>query len=301
MKKWLMVIRAPFLPLAVVLGFLGACIAWYESREIGATFDFNIGYAVLAGVGILLAHISVDVLNEYFDFRSGVDLRTQRTPFSGGSGALPAGLVTPRQALYLGTGTLVAIVPLGIFFVLDMGWALLPLLLVAAALIVLYTPFILKMGWPEWAPGVGLGSLPILGAYFVHAGAFPLPIIIASIPSGILVHNLLLINEFPDVEADMTARRRTMPIAFGKRRASLVYSVLTVLVYLWIIGGVISSVMPPFSLLGLLTIPWAVKAIRGALNYQDMNRLVPAMASNVFVVLLTQLFMGIGYILAGVV
>ena len=300
MKKWLMVIRAPFLPLAVVLAFLGACIAWYESREIGATFDFSIGYAWLAGVGILLAHISVDVLNEYFDFRSGIDLKTQRTPFSGGSGALPAGLITPRQALYLGSGTLIAIVPLGIFFVLDKGWALLPLLLVAVVLIVLYTPFILKMGWPEWAPGAGMGSLPILGAYFVHAGAFPLPVIIAAIPSGILVHNLLLINEFPDVEADMTAKRRTMPIAFGKRRSSLVYSALTILVYLWIIGGVISSVMPPFSLLGLLTIPWAVKAIRGALNYQDMNKLVPAMANNVLVVLLTQLLMGIGYILAGV-
>jgi len=300
MKKWLMVIRAPFLPLAVVLAFLGACIAWYESREIGATFDFNIGYAWLAGVGILLAHISVDVLNEYFDFRSGIDLKTQRTPFSGGSGALPAGLITPHQALYLGSGTLIAIVPLGIFFVLDKGWALLPLLLVAVVLIVLYTPFILKMGWPEWAPGAGMGSLPILGAYFVHAGVFDVSAIIAAIPSGILVHNLLLINEFPDVEADMTAKRRTMPIAFGKRRSSLVYSALTILVYLWIIGGVISSVMPPFSLLGLLTIPWAVKAIRGALNYQDMNKLVPAMANNVLVVLLTQLLMGIGYILAGV-
>ena len=300
MKKWLMVIRAPFLPLAVVLAFLGACIAWYESREIGATFDFSIGYAWLAGVGILLAHISVDVLNEYFDFRSGIDLKTQRTPFSGGSGALPAGLITPHQALYLGSGTLIAIVPLGIFFVLDKGWALLPLLLVAVVLIVLYTPFILKMGWPEWAPGAGMGSLPILGAYFVHAGVFDVSAIIAAIPSGILVHNLLLINEFPDVEADMTAKRRTMPIAFGKRRSSLVYSALTILVYLWIIGGVISSVMPPFSLLGLLTIPWAVKAIRGALNYQDMNKLVPAMANNVLVVLLTQLLMGIGYILAGV-
>ena len=98
----------------------------------------------------------------------------------------------------------------------------------------------------------------------------------------------------------MTAGRRTLPIVLGRRRASLVYSVLTVLVYLWIIGGVTSGVMPPFSLLGLLTIPWAFKAIRGALNYQDMNKLVPAMASNVFVVLLTQLFIGIGYILARV-
>ena len=295
MNKWLMVIRAPFLLLALVLAFLGAGIAWYEDPD-----SFNVAYAVLAFVGILLAHISVNVLNEYFDYRSGVDLKTQRTPFSGGSGALPAGLVTPRQALWLGTGCLVAIVPLGVFFTLAAGWGLLALLVVAAGSIVLYTPLILRMGWPEWAPGVGLGSLPVLGAFFVHSGAYPPAVIFAAIPSGILVHNLLLLNEFPDVEADRTANRRTMPIVLGRRRASFVYSALTIAVYLWIIGGVAAGIMPPLTLLGLLTLPLAVKAIRGALAYQDMGKLVPGMASNVMVVLLTQLLMGIGYILAGV-
>lgn len=298
MKKWLLVIRAPFLPLSVVLALLGASVAWYESQEFGTAF--HLGYAFLAGFGLLLAHISVDVLNEYFDYTSGVDLRTRRTPFSGGSGALPSGLVTPRQALWLGAGALVACVPIGIYFSITSGWSLLPLLLVAAALIVLYTPFILKMGWPEWAPGAGMGALPILGAYFVHTGEYTLPVVIASIPSGILVHNLLLLNEFPDVEADASAGRRTLPIAIGGRKASIVYSVLTGLVYLWIIGGVITSLMPLFSLLGLVTLPWAVKAIRGALQYQNLDKLVPALASNVMVVLITQLFMAIGYILAGI-
>jgi len=297
-KKWLLVIRAPFLPLSVVLALLGASVAWYESQEFGTAF--HLGYAFLAGFGLLLAHISVDVLNEYFDYTSGVDLRTRRTPFSGGSGALPSGLVTPRQALWLGAGALVACVPIGIYFSITSGWSLLPLLLVAAALIVLYTPFILKMGWPEWAPGAGMGALPILGAYFVHTGEYTLPVVIASIPSGILVHNLLLLNEFPDVEADASAGRRTLPIAIGGRKASIVYSVLTGLVYLWIIGGVITSLMPLFSLLGLVTLPWAVKAIRGALQYQNLDKLVPALASNVMVVLITQLFMAIGYILAGI-
>jgi 1,4-dihydroxy-2-naphthoate octaprenyltransferase len=298
MKKWLLVIRAPFLFLALVLAFLGASIAWYESKELGGSF--YIGYAVLAGVGILFAHISVNVLNEYFDYRSGVDFKTQRTPFSGGSGALPSGQVTPTQALWLGVGTLVAIVPIGIYFIIVKGWLLVPLILVAGACIVLYTPFILKMGWPEWAPGVGLGVLPVLGAYFVHTGAYTTPVVIASIPPGILVHNLLLLNEFPDVEADSTASRRTLPIALGKGKASIIYSSLTVIVYLWIIGGVVAGQMPLFSLLGLLTIPWAVKAIRGSLKYNDMSKLVPAMANNVLVVLITQLLMGIGYILAGV-
>jgi len=76
--------------------------------------------------------------------------------------------------------------------------------------------------------------------------------------------------------------------------------VLTVIVYLWIIGGVVAGQMPVFSLLALLTLPFAVKAIRGVLKHQEMSRLVPAMANNVLVVLLTQLLLGIGYILAGI-
>ncbi len=291
LKRWLLVIRAPFLPLSVVLVFLGTCIAWYDGA-------FHLGYALLAFFGLLLAHISVDVFNEYFDYKSGVDLATNRTPFSGGSGALPGGLISPRQTLWLGVGCLVAIIPVGIYFTIVSGWLLLPLLLVAAACIILYTPLILKMGWPEWAPGLGLGALPVLGAYFVQTGAYTLPMVIACIPSGILVHNLLLLNEFPDVEADRKGGRKTLPIAIGGAKASIVYSALTIIVYLWIIGAVVAKQMPVFSLLALLTLPFAIKAIQGALNYKDMNKLIPAMKNNVLVVLLTQLLLGIGYILA---
>jgi len=293
LKRWLLIIRAPFLPLSVVLAFLGTCIAWYDGA-------FHLGYALLAFFGLLLAHISVDVLNEYFDYKSGVDLETVRTPFSGGSGALPAGLLSPKQALWLGLGSFLAIVPVGIYFTVIRGWLLLPLLLVAAVCIILYTPVILKLWWPEWSPGLGLGFLPVLGAYFVQTGAYTLPVVIACIPSAILVHNLLFLNEFPDVAADKKVGRKTLPITMGKVKAGIVYSVLTAIVYLWIIGGVAVGQMPVFCLVALLTIPFAIKAIKGALKPEDMAKLMPAMANNVLVVLLTQLLLGIGYILANV-
>ncbi len=300
MKKWLIVVRAQqVLTLPLVLALLGAAIAWYHSHLPEEDSGFDFGYAALAFVGILIAHVSVNVLNDYFDFRSGIDLKTQRTMFSGGSGALPEGLIRPRQALWLGIGSLIIIVPIGVYFTLTIGWGLLPLLLIAAGCIVLYSPLILKMGWPEWAAGVGLGSLPVLGAFFIQTGAYPMTAVIASIPSGILVHNLLLLNEFPDVDADKTANRRTMPIVLGKRRSALIFSTLTGIVYLWIIGAVIVGQMPSFTLLGLLTLPLAVKAIRASLHYEDMDRLVPGMASNVMVVLLTQLLIAIGYIIEG--
>lgn len=293
LKVWFLETRPQFLLLSVVLAFLGASIAWYDGA-------FHLGHALLAFLGLLLAHISVNVLNDYFDYRSGVDLATKRTPFSGGSGILPAELLKPRQVLWFGLVSFLLIIPIGVYFIIVSGWLLLPLLIVGAISILIYTPLLLKMGWPEWAPGLGLGTLPVLGAYFIQTGDYTLPVVIASIPSGILVHNLLLLNEIPDTEADSKGGRRTLPIAAGKRKASIVYSVLTGIVYLWIIGGVVAGQMPVFSLIALMTLPFAVKAIQGALQYQEMSRLVPAMANNVMVVLLTQLLLGIGYILARV-
>ena len=293
LKIWFLETRPQFLLLSVVLAFLGASIAWYDGA-------FHLGFALLAMVGLLLAHTSVNVLNDYFDYRSGIDLVTPKTPFSGGSGILPAARLTPTQVLWLGVVSLLLTIPIGIYFVLTRGWLLLPLILAGALCIALYTPFILKTKWPEWAAGLGLGTLPVLGAYFVQTAGYTWPAVIASIPSGILVHNLLLLNEFPDVEADRTGNRQTLPIIMGREKAGIVYSVLTIMVYLWIVGGVVARVMPVFALIALLTLPFAVKAIRGALKPTGMDQLMPAMANNVLVVLLTQLLLGIGYILAGI-
>ncbi|MFC1984813.1 hypothetical protein ACFLUW_00245, partial [Chloroflexota bacterium] len=77
LKIWFLETRPQFLLLSVVLAFLGTCIAWYDGA-------FHLDYALLAFFGLLLAHISVNVLNDYFDYRSGIDLETKRTPFSGG-------------------------------------------------------------------------------------------------------------------------------------------------------------------------------------------------------------------------
>ena len=291
LKVWFLETRPQFLLLSVVLAFLGTTVAWFEG-------SFHLGYAILAFIGLLLCHISVNVLNDYYDYKSGIDLKTRRTPFSGGSGFLPAASLNPQHVLWFGLACFLLAVPIGVYFVLFSGWLLLPLLIVAAICILLYTPLLTKLGWPEWSPGIGLGALPVLGAYFVQTGEYTLPALVASIPSGILVHNLLLLNEFPDAEADKTAGRRTLPITMGGRGAGIVYSALTILLYLWIVGWVIAGLMPVFCLVALLTLPFAIKGIQGALNYQDESKLMPAMANNVLMVLLTQLLLGIGYILA---
>jgi 1,4-dihydroxy-2-naphthoate octaprenyltransferase len=290
LKFWFLETRPQFLTLTVVLAFLGTAIAWHDG-------DVHIGHALLAGVGLLFAHISVNTLNDYYDYRSGIDLAARRTPFSGGSGILPAGVLSPKQVLWLGLISFILAVVIGVYFVMVRGWLLLPLLLVAAFFILLYSPFILKHPWPEWVAGAGMGTMPVLGMYFVQTGAYTWEAAIAAIPSGLLVHNLLLLNEFPDAEADRVASRRTLPIAIGKKPAAVFYSAVALAVYVWIIGWVAARVMPVWTLLALLSLPFTIRAINGALRHDDPSKLMPGMAANVMMVLLLQVLMGIGYIL----
>jgi 1,4-dihydroxy-2-naphthoate octaprenyltransferase len=291
LKIWMSEIRANFLPLSVVLIFLGTSIAWHEG-------SLNIFHAFLSLLGLLLLHISVNLLNEYFDYKTGVDFHTRRTPFSGGSGNLPAGLLEPASVFRVGVISFALAVPIGIYFLAIRGLALLPILLLGSICVLLYTPFLSRLGWPEFWAGLGLGNLPVLGAYFIQTGHYTLDAVFASIPSWILVHNLLFLNELPDVEADGVGRKRTLPRVMGMGKASRLYAALTSAVYIWILGGVIAGILPPPALMALLTVPFAVKAMRDAFCWREWPRLVSAMGSNVIVVLFTQLLLGLGYILA---
>jgi 1,4-dihydroxy-2-naphthoate polyprenyltransferase len=294
LKVWVMEPRPQYLVLPLVLILVGTAGAWYY------TGSFSPGNAFLALLGLVLCHMSVNMLNDYFDFRSGVDLKTIKTPFNGGSGLLPAGKLRPGQVLWYSLVCLFLAVPVGIYFTLAQGWQLLPLLLAGVVCVLFYTSYILKKHFPEWSPGLGLGILPVLGAYFVQTGNYSFSAFLACVPSGFLVLNLLLLNEFPDAEADLIARRKTLPITLGKKGAAAVYTAFTAAAYLWIIAAVIARQMPPYCLLSLLTLPLAYKAVRGAFGYDRMSQIVSAMGNNVLVVILTQALLGLGFILGGI-
>lgn len=293
---WFMETRPQFLSLSVVLTILGTTIAWYYG-------SFNLGYALIAGFGLLLTHGSVNAINDYFDYKSGIDLNVKRTPFSGGSGLVPDGKLPLRHALWVGIVTSLLALVIGVFFVIVRGWQLIPLLIVAALCMVLYTPVILRTLWPEWSPGLGLGILPILGFYFVQTGRYDWVVLAASMPSGILVHNLLLLNEFPDVDADRMGGRKTTPVAFGMEAAGKFFRIATISVYIWIVGCVLATlitgsvVMPVYCLVALLTLPLALKAMKGSKAYEDRSKLVAALGSNVMFILATHVLLAVGYIL----
>jgi 1,4-dihydroxy-2-naphthoate octaprenyltransferase len=294
MKVWLKQVRAPFLALTPISVLVGVSVAVYESYSINAL------YMALAFIGALLAHIAVNVLNEYFDYRSGVDFKTVRTPFSGGSGVLVEGLLSPRSVYILGLACVAAIIAIGGYFWYVHGPAILPLGALGIVTVYFYTTYITRSPLLcAIAPGLGFGPLMVMGTYFALTGTYSLAAGLASIVPFFLVSNLLLLNQFPDVEADSQVARRNLPIAIGKKGSSEVYAGLLVATYVALVISVAVGVLPYMALFGLLTLPLGFMALRGARKYYDqIENLIPVMGRNVLLTLLLPLLMAVGIIVS---
>jgi 1,4-dihydroxy-2-naphthoate octaprenyltransferase len=305
MKKsaWFLETRPQFLLLAVLLVLHAAALAFWKT---GAIDLVRFGLCL---VGLVLLHASVNVLNDWHDWeKTGIDKETPRTPFSGGSGLLPAGVMTGKAALGLGIGTLVAGCAIGFYLVWDTWraygtpWPLLIIGVIGAFSIVAYTPLLTKLGVGEIFAGLGLGLLPIVGVYYVLTGRLDIAAWVSGVPPFFLTYNLLLINEFPDVEADAKGGRRHMVVLLGKKGARWIYAAAEIATYIAIVAGVVAGVLTPWALLGLGAAFFAYQAIRGAMTgYDSMETIVPAMGANVFSCLGTNALLAVGYLIAGLV
>jgi len=290
---WIQETRPQFLLLAVLLVAHGSALAAWQG-----SFDWV--RAVLAGLALVLMHGSVNALNDWHDWdKTGIDRATPRTPFSGGSGLIPAGRITAKQALLVGGVTLVAGMAIGLYLAWVAGWQLLAIGLAGALMIVLYTPVFNKLGLGEIAAGLGLGLLPILGTYFLLTGRFDTVAWVSGIPAFCLTYNLLLLNEFPDVEADKAGGRTHMITLLGKRGGRWLYAGMETAAYVALAAGVVVGVLTPWALLGLGGAIFAARSIKGAMtDYDSFEKTVAAQGANVVAVLSTNALLFIGYLVA---
>ncbi len=301
-QPWWGPARVPFLLLTPACMALGVACCWWLARQTDGILAWP--DALLAVLGALAAHVSVNALNEYVDFKSGLDALTQRTPFSGGSGVLPARPELAQTALWMGGVSLGLAMVTGLYFLWRQPAALLALMpvgLVGVLLVVAYTPWVTRHPWLcLMAPGLGFGPLMMLGTSAVLLGHWGLPVaLMALLPFG-LVNNLLLLNQYPDVDADRRVGRLTLPMLLGKARCwpvlltqyGLAYGAL--LLAVWQLG------LPEYALLGLLTLPLALNVVRGARRHaEDTPALLPYMGMNVVVNLLTPVLVALGVVLGG--
>jgi 1,4-dihydroxy-2-naphthoate octaprenyltransferase len=285
--------RLPFLLLTPACVLLGIASAHWTAGQV-EWVD-----ALLVLVGGLGAHISVNAFNEYFDFKSGLDERTQRTPFSGGSGTLQAHPDLAPTALATAVVALLITALVGVYFVFKTGWGLLPLGLLGLVVIYVYTQWITRFPILTLiAPGLGFGTFMVMGADYALTGEYSWTAFFASLVPFFLVSNLLLLNQFPDVEADQSAGRRHYPITLGKQTSGRIYLAFLYLAFVAVIVGVLIDALPALALLGLLALVLAIPITRGVLAYaEDTAQLIPSLGQNVLINLIMPVLVAVGLFL----
>ena len=285
--------RVPFLVLAPACVFLGM------STVVANQASVNLVVLALALAGAFLAHISVNTLNEYFDFKSGLDLETIKTPFSGGSGALPQNPEMVGGVLATGIASSIALFMIGSYFVWQFGTGIIPIGITGLVIIATYTNWINKHPFLCLiAPGIGFGFLMVAGTQYVLQGEFtPLSWLVAAVPF-FLVNNLLLLNQFPDIEADKKAGRYHFPIAYGVKRSSQVYGLFASAATMTIVASVVTGHLPMLSLIALLPMPLAIFSLYGAVKHGEAIGSYPQyLGANVAATILTTLLLGVSLVI----
>lgn len=208
--------RLPFLVGSIIPVLLGAALA---GKEAGA---LNYPHLVLTLLGIAFAHLSVNLFNDYFDHRYGVDTAHPPRPLSGGSQVIQEGLESEGE--YLGQAVLFGLLAtsVGAALTLMAGPAVLLFALPGAFLGYFYSARPLILSWRglgELSTGICFGPLAVCGAYYVQLGRLSPGAALLSLVPGALITALLFVNQYPDYRQDHLAGKKTLVVRFGPRHS----------------------------------------------------------------------------------
>ena len=271
---WCRAIRIKFLLASVIAVTNGIAISYWKTGYI----DF--GYALLTFFGILCLHISVDLLNDYSDFKRGIDTNTKRTKYSGGTGVIPENLIDSRLIYCAGIIFLIMGGLTGFYFVTTKGIIILILLTFAIISIYFYSTNIVNAGLGELFVAIK-GCMIVLGSYYIQSDTIDLTSVYVGVIIGLLSALVLLVTSFPDYEADRKSGRRTLIIVIGKENSVKLFILIIGITCAMIIGGSIFKVLPIFSTIALLSIPFAIKAVQKLRRFTDSGELVSSMANSI--------------------
>ena len=270
---WLRVIRVRFLLASVIAVMTGLALNWSQNGSIDY-FD-----ALLTFAGVMALHASVDLLNDYWDFKRGIDTKTTRTKMSGGTGVLPEGLLKPSSVYRAGVFFLVLGAVIGSYFVLTYGILIAIILGFAILSIYFYSTKIVDSGLGEFFVAVK-GSMIVIGTFYIQSGEVNIESILAGIVIGTLSSLVLFIASFPDHDADKSKGRKTLVITVGKEKARKLFWIFPLFAYGVIVIGVVLNYLPVLTLISLTSLPLIIKSGIGLQkNYDSVDNLVPHMSS----------------------
>ena len=288
---WLRVIRIRFLLASVIAVMTGLALNWSQSGSI-EYFD-----ALLTFAGVMALHASVDLLNDYWDFKRGIDTKTTRTKMSGGTGVLPEGLLKPSSVYRAGVFFLLLGALIGSYFVITYGLLIAIILGFAILSIYFYSTKIVDSGLGEFFVAVK-GSMIVIGTFYIQSGEVNIESILAGIVIGTLSSLVLFIASFPDHDADKSKGRKTLVIAVGKAKARKLFWIFPLFAYTVIVIGVLLNYLPILTLISLMSFPLIIKSGIGLQkNYDSVNELVPYMSSTLKFSRLTGILFIIGFLI----
>lgn len=276
LSVWLRAIRVKFLLASVIAVSLGLSLAWYSGHPI------DIIHAFLTFAGVISLHASVDLLNDYWDFKRGIDTKTKRTKMSGGTGVLPEGLLKPKSVYIVGIAFLILGAIIGIYFVIIFGITIGLILGFAILSVIFYSTKIVNWGLAEIFVTIK-GTLIIIGTYFIQSQTIDDFTILAGIVVGIFSSLVLYVASIPDHDIDKEKGRRTIIIIFGKTNVVKTFLIFPILAYGIIIYGVISGLFPIYSLIVLLAKPFLILAILHLKDFEKSeNILISSMTNTLY-------------------
>ena len=287
---WLRVIRVRFLLASIIAVSAGLAITWWNTSSI-TIFD-----AILTICGVLALHASVDLLNDYWDFKRGIDTTTHRTKMSGGSGVLPEGLLKPAQVYAAGIAFLIIGTAIGIYFIATDGIVIGIILAFAVISIYFYSTKIVDWGLAEVFVAIK-GSMIVMGTYFVQTSQITEQSVLAGIVIGVLSSLVLFITSFPDHDADKAKGRKTLVISLGMQKACSILWIFPAITYGITIIAVVFEIFPVFCLIILSTVPLIIKSgYRLKQNYDKLTNLIPVMSSTLYFSRITGALLVVGFL-----
>ena len=291
LSVWLRVIRVRFLLASIIAVSVGLSLNWWQN----STLDFL--DAILTFAGVMALHASVDLLNDFWDFKRGIDTKTKRTKMSGGTGVLPEGLLKPSSVYRAGVIFLIIGTVVGGYFVITDGITIAIILGFAILSIYFYSTKIVDSGLGEFFVAVK-GAMIVIGTLFIQSGEITIESILAGIVVGALSSLVLFIASFPDHDADKSKGRKTLVIVTGKERAVKLFWIFPLVSYCAILSGVLLQVFPLLSMISFLSIPIMIKSGLGLKkHFNSVDNLFPFMSSTLMFSRLTGVLFVISFLI----
>lgn len=255
---WMLASRPKTLPAAAAPVIVGSAIAFQDGK-------FHLIPALATLLAALLLQIGANVSNDYYDFHKGADTEHRLGPIR----VTSAGLLKPAE-VYLGMWVVFGLAALlGIYLAIVGGWPVMLMGIAAIAGAILYTAGPISYGYKglgEIFVFIFFGLVAECGTYFILAGALTPQAIWSSIPMGLLIVAILVVNNLRDIETDRAAGKQTLAVRLGAGGAQAEYILCLAGAYLVPVLMGIAGVSTYWVMLSWLSIPAAVPLVQKVLH-----------------------------------